>query len=305
MYLPGIEAFLAIVRTRSLSQAAQSLHLSQATISHRLKALENDLGTTLIERNKGERTISLTPFGEDFAPLAERLDLLLQEVNHLAAGNTRLSLTVGAVDSINVYILPPLYRALISHYPSVTLQVRTHQSWELYKLVENREIDVGFTLREMFIPNVVIEPFFCEKMTVMKLAAPENRPDCLISPQELNPADELYLNYGVNFQTWHDRHWDPFCPGRVTIDTVGVKFSLFTSPKQWTIAPVSVARQFLASGKFVCQRLTDPPPDRTCYMISHRVKRPGTVQVLGILKAYADTIVVPSLNKLETNVAEA
>jgi DNA-binding transcriptional LysR family regulator len=299
MYLLGIEAFLAIVRTRSLSQAAASLYLTQATISHRLKTLERELGTTLIERHKGERTISLTPFGEDFVPLAERLDTLLQEINHLASGNSRLALTVGAVDSINVYILPPVYRALTNYSPSVTLQVRTHQSWELYKLAESREIDVGFTLREMFVPNVVSEPFFCEKMTVMKLAAPENQPNRLISPDDLDPANELYLNYGQNFQTWHDRHWDPFCPGRITIDTVGVKISLFTNPEQWTIVPFSVARQFLSSGKFITQQLMDPPPDRICYMISHRVKRPSTIQALSILKSYTNSIIIPSLNHID------
>lgn len=301
MYLLGIEAFMAIVRTRSLSQAAESIHLTQATISHRLKTLENELGATLIERHRGERTISLTPFGEDFVTLAERLDTLLQEIDQLAAGNSRLALTVGAVDSINAYILPSLYRALTNHKPRVTLEVRTHQSWELYKLIENREIDVGFTLREMYVHNVVIEPFFCEKMTIIRLAAPENPPNQEISPADLDPANELYLNYGLNFQTWHDRYWDPFCPDRITVDTVGVKLSLFTHPKQWTIAPFSVANQFLSSGRFVVQQMMDPPPDRICYMISHRVKRSSTIQALEILKAYADSMIIPSLNKINVD----
>lgn len=301
MYLLGIEAFMAIVRTRSLSQAAESIHLTQATISHRLKTLENELRGTLIERHRGERTISLTPFGEDFVPLAERLDTLLQEVNQLASGTSRLALTVGAVDSINVHILPPLYRALTTHSPNITLQIRTHQSWELYKLIENREIDVGFTLREMFVHNVVIEPFFREKMTVIRLAAHENQPDQLISPSDLDPANELYLNYGLNFQTWHDRHWDPFCPGRITIDTIGVKLSLFTNPKQWTIVPFSVAHLLLSAGTFITQRLNDPPPDRICYMISHRIKRPSTIQALEILKSYANSLIIPSLNNIDSD----
>jgi DNA-binding transcriptional LysR family regulator len=300
MYLLGIEAFMAIVRTRSLSQAADSIHLTQATISHRLKTLENELGATLIERHRGERTISLTPFGEDFVSLAERLDTLLQELDQLAAGNSRLALTVGAVDSVNVYILPPLYRALTNHKPGVTLEVRTHQSWELYKLVENREIDVGFTLREMYVHNVAVDPLFSEKMTVIRLAAPENQPNQVISPAELDPAGELYLNYGLNFQTWHDRHWDPFCPDRVTVDTVGVKLRLFTHPKQWTIVPFSVANQFLASGRFITQQLKEPPPDRICYLISHRIKRASTIQALEILKAYAHSLIIPSLNHIDS-----
>ena len=66
MYFPGIEAFLAIVKTENLTKAAEALHLSQATISYRLKTLEQDMGGLLVERNKGESKISLTPKGENF-----------------------------------------------------------------------------------------------------------------------------------------------------------------------------------------------------------------------------------------------
>ena len=53
MYFSGIEAFLAIVRTESINKAAESLHLSQATVSYRLKTLEQEMGGLLVERRKG------------------------------------------------------------------------------------------------------------------------------------------------------------------------------------------------------------------------------------------------------------
>lgn len=52
MYFPGIEAFLAIVRTGSISKAVDLLHLSQATVSYRLKTLEQGMGGLLVERRK-------------------------------------------------------------------------------------------------------------------------------------------------------------------------------------------------------------------------------------------------------------
>lgn len=69
MYFPGIEAFLAIVQTGSISKAAELLHLSQATVSYRLKTLEKEMGGLLVERRKGAPKISLTPKGEDFLVL--------------------------------------------------------------------------------------------------------------------------------------------------------------------------------------------------------------------------------------------
>lgn len=76
MYFPGIEAFLAIVQTGSISKAAELLHLSQATVSYRLKTLEKEMGGLLVERRKGAAQIRLTPKGEDFFSIAERWDAL-------------------------------------------------------------------------------------------------------------------------------------------------------------------------------------------------------------------------------------
>ncbi|MBZ9685655.1 LysR family transcriptional regulator [Clostridium estertheticum] len=57
----SVEAFLSIVETKSLSKAAEKLYLSQSTISHRLKILEQELNTELVLRNRGQRVITLTP----------------------------------------------------------------------------------------------------------------------------------------------------------------------------------------------------------------------------------------------------
>lgn len=62
----GIETFLAIIETRSLTKATEILHVSQSTVSHRLKSLEQEINTVLIEHKKGHKTITLTPKGEEF-----------------------------------------------------------------------------------------------------------------------------------------------------------------------------------------------------------------------------------------------
>ena len=56
----NLETFLTIVETRSISKTAEKLFLSQSTISHRLRCLEDDLDATLLIRNRGERNINLT-----------------------------------------------------------------------------------------------------------------------------------------------------------------------------------------------------------------------------------------------------
>jgi signal transduction histidine kinase len=93
----SIEAFWAIVKTRSLSKAAELLHLSQSAVSHRLKVLERDMGVTLIERHKGIQTTNLTPFGESFVGLAERWTTLNREMNILRVNGPHMGLAIGLV----------------------------------------------------------------------------------------------------------------------------------------------------------------------------------------------------------------
>ena len=68
MTYQDIHTFLTIASSSSLSKAAESLFVSQPALSHRLSALEEELGTELIIRRKGSRTLELTDAGQRFVP---------------------------------------------------------------------------------------------------------------------------------------------------------------------------------------------------------------------------------------------
>ena len=83
MNLAEIETFLMAVETKNITKTAENLFLSQPTVSHRLKALEEELGVQLMTRKKGYKQIELTSYGEDFIPIAERWIYLWQEMQCL------------------------------------------------------------------------------------------------------------------------------------------------------------------------------------------------------------------------------
>ena len=62
--LRQIKYFKAVVRNNSFSEAAGECHISQSAISQQIKALENELGFSLLERKN--RKFVLTPAGEHF-----------------------------------------------------------------------------------------------------------------------------------------------------------------------------------------------------------------------------------------------
>ena len=66
-----IETFLHAAENLNFSEAAKILHLSQSTVSHHIKSLENDLGVTLFEHLGS--SIKLTDAGRLLVPWAKRV----------------------------------------------------------------------------------------------------------------------------------------------------------------------------------------------------------------------------------------
>ena len=72
MELRNITYFLRIVETGSLSKAAESLYLTQPTLSRFLSKLEDELGVTLFRRSKST-ALELTEAGQKIAVRARKL----------------------------------------------------------------------------------------------------------------------------------------------------------------------------------------------------------------------------------------
>lgn len=281
MYSLGIEAFLEVIRSGNLIRAAQHLHLSQSTVSHRLEELEKEVGGLLIDRRRGLRSIHLTPVGERFLAIAERWESLIQEI-HQFRGGVPLSLSIGSVDSVNAFVLPPVYRLLRQRAPMMQIQLRTQQSTELYAMIEHREIDVAFVLHERFVPNVVLKSFFVEPLVFIQPASGRELPE-YIDPRTLEPRSELYINWSPLFQSWHDQWWGSRGSPLIVLDTAQLIMAFMNSSELWSIVPLSMARAFVSTAKFNMARLTDPPPERICYWIEHKFPRVGSEQGLTLL----------------------
>lgn len=290
MYSLGVEAFLSVVRTQSISRAAEELYTAQSTVSHRLKKLEQILGATLVERGKGKKEIYLTSTGEEFVKLAERWDSLLRETQILKVQGPRLALSVGAVDSLNTCFFPPLYRLISRQQPQMMLQIRTQHSEELLEEVDKGLVDVAFVLRDRCLPGVHIEKAFAKPMVVLRLATPENSEANLLHPSELDPNQELYIFWGPQYQEWHDKWWDPFCPSRIRLDSFHLISSLLQDPQQWAIVPTWVASRALQQGNFTVHRLSPAPPDAICYKLTRKHPKSCTMQSLTHFNHYFDLL---------------
>lgn len=290
MYLLGVEAFLAVIRTQSITRAAKELHLAQSSVSHRLKVLEQEMGAKLIERNQGVQGICLTPMGEEFIHLAESWTALSRETRILQSMGPSLFLSLGTVDSLNTFFFPPLYRALSQHDPTPQLSIRMQHSTELYKEVDCRQVDVAFVLKEVFLPSLVVEECFSEPMVILRLKSPSASGPTVLHIADLDPHYELFVPWGPQFQSWHDKLWDPLCPSRIRIDSSNLIFHLLRDPRQWTIVPMWVANEALKRKVYYIQKLSPAPPNLVCYKITHKYPKASTRQSLNLLDHYLDLL---------------
>ncbi|MDF2634342.1 MAG: transcriptional regulator, LysR family [Pelosinus sp.] len=286
MNIDDIQAFLAVVSNQSLTKAAEMLHLSQSSVSHRLKNLEQELDLVLVQRGKGLKTIALTPAGEDFILVAEKWIQLLLETQSLKS-RTRLSLSIGAVDSVNTYLLPNLYQQIICQHPTMRLHIYTQNSTDLYDLIEQRAIDIAFVLHERIIKNIEVSPFFAEPMVVIRLALPEHLAVPNIHPQQLNPQDELYHDWFPAYQIWHNKWWDPFQSSHIQVSNGPMVLPLLRTRKQWAIVPLSIAQSKATTNQYTIQKLIDPPPDRICYKLTHKFAKSRTKEAEAIFDTFA------------------
>src|SRR5262245_6848689 len=122
--LDDLVAFVAVGRERSFTKAAAKLGVSQSTLSHTLRALEDRLGVRLLARTT--RSVAPTEAGERLlhalAPRFEEIDAELAAIAELRtkpAGTIRITATDFATDTV---LWPKLARFL-RRYPDIKVEV--------------------------------------------------------------------------------------------------------------------------------------------------------------------------------------
>lgn len=273
MNLEGIEAFLAVVKLRSFSKAAQQLFVSQPTLSNRIKALEAELNVTLIRRQKGIRTIVPTYHGEQFIPIAEQWLSLYKDTVKLQDTKSTIELHIGCPDTLMSCFLPKLFERLLQLDPPIYLKLLTYHSEELYQALTNHKIDVGLGFYRLYYENILIKPVFKEKWFLIRKRG-KHPTTTTVHPSELDRKKEIYFYWCPEFQQWHDTMWEPNTKPHVEIDTASLLRHFLHEPGHWAIIPYCVASAYTRDPDFEICHIEEGPPERVCYQLVHRYPRP-------------------------------
>ncbi|MCC8670089.1 LysR family transcriptional regulator AmpR [Xanthomonas arboricola] len=125
--LNALRAFEAAARHQNLTRAASELCVSQAALSHQIKALEQQLGSSLFHRLP--RGVALTDEGAALAPvLGEAFDRVAATLERFADGRYREVLSVGVVGTFATGWLLPRLPAFHAAHPDIELRLSTHNN---------------------------------------------------------------------------------------------------------------------------------------------------------------------------------
>lgn len=200
MNLPSLRQlqFLdALAREKSFSRAAESMHVTQPTLSTAIRELEGILDVQLVEREA--RGATLTPTGSE---IVKRARALLSDAEDLVAAAKGASeplygaFRLGAIPTIAPFVLPRVMKHLKSAYPNLTLYLREDQTARLLDDLRARRIDAALIALPYAANGIETITVFEDEFL---LAAPKRHPLAeagKLSPEDLAPHDVLLLEDG-------------------------------------------------------------------------------------------------------------
>lgn len=145
MNLRFVEAFYWVVTLKSVTRAAEKLHLTQSAMSSRIATLEQELGTLLLDRS--DRRVRVTVPGLRFYAHAEKLLALQRDIKAEMGGAAQSeTLRVGAIESVVHSWLIDWLRVVRERHPALALEMTVETTPVLVEQLQRGTLDLVLTV---------------------------------------------------------------------------------------------------------------------------------------------------------------
>ncbi|MDD6107256.1 MAG: LysR family transcriptional regulator [Clostridiales bacterium] len=157
-------ALLRVLECNSFSDAARVMGYTQSAVSQMIKALEEELGVTLLLRSRTGVTLTregelLLPYIRDVANAHRMLSEQAANFHGLQSGTIR----IGTFTSVSSRLLPPVMKAFKEAHPNLRFELHQGVYSEIEEWVRAGVVDFGFTDASRVTP-FVCEPVFQDTM---------------------------------------------------------------------------------------------------------------------------------------------
>ena len=185
MELRVLQYFLAVVREENISRAAESLHVTQPTLSRQMAQLEEELGTPLFIRGKHltltDAGVMLRRRAEEVVSLINKIESEFEEQNEVGG-----IISIGSGGLSAVEFLLPAMQSFREKYPKVQFQFYTNSAEYVKERLDQGLLDFG----------LLLEPIDITKYDYLRMPAKEKwglllRSDSPLAEKEYITHDDL------------------------------------------------------------------------------------------------------------------
>lgn len=144
MNLRFVEAFYWTVSLKSITRAAEKLHVTQSALSSRITSLEDELGVLLLDRR--DKQFRLTAAGLRFHVFAQRMLELQRDIkSELGSASPQMDmLRIGAIESVVHSWLTGWLQNIRSTHPDFELELTVETTPELLAHLHRGNLDLIF-----------------------------------------------------------------------------------------------------------------------------------------------------------------
>lgn len=210
MELRVLQYFLAVAREQNISSAAESLHLSQPTLSTQLKALENELGKQLLIRGtKGSRKVLLTEEGMLLRKRAEEiLELVRMTESEISLSNEVIAgdVYIGTGESDLIRIFARAAKRIQEKYPDIHYHILSGNASFVQEHLDRGLIDFGvvYSPVDTSIYSTIKIPVHDTWGVLMRRDSPLAQKDT-VQPQDL--LDKPLILSAQKADAWPMSNW--------------------------------------------------------------------------------------------------
>ncbi len=172
MELRHLRYFIALAGALNFTRAAESLHVTQSTLSHQIAQLEAELGVLLFART-GKR-VALTDAGDEFLHHASRaLREIDQGLGALRGDRAPLrgELRIGATPSFTTAFLPDCVGRFLERQPLVRVTAEGLAADRITARLQEGSLDLGIAYQPVTPGGLHFEPLYNEEMVLVTGAA--------------------------------------------------------------------------------------------------------------------------------------
>jgi LysR family transcriptional regulator, low CO2-responsive transcriptional regulator len=181
-----IETFLHAAETLNFSETAKQLHISQPSVSHQIKMLEQELGVTLFKRSGAG--LRMTEAGRVLLPWARRLLHDTQNIQEMMSSLEQEvvgDLHIACSTTAGKYILPQLAARFRQRYPGIQIRIPACASEQVTLDLLEGKAHLGVVSREVDDPNLEAQEFFHDRISLIVPASHRWALRASIEPSEL------------------------------------------------------------------------------------------------------------------------